>query len=69
MQAIPTVSLFITYSDLIYARGRDCRQDFDGRLTVSDAIDLTRETDDEAIISSYRVNNLRVRGYLPGGIA
>ena len=69
MQAVPTVSLFITYPDLIYARGRDCRQDFDGRRSVSDAVNLTLEIDDEAIISSYRVNNLRVRGYLPGGIA
>jgi len=69
MQATPTVSLFITYPDLIYVRGRDCRQDFDGRRSVSDAVNLTLEIDDEAIISSYRVNNLRVRGYLPGGIA
>jgi hypothetical protein len=69
MQTVPTVSLFIIYPDLLYARGRDCRQDFDGRRSVSDAVNLTLGIDSEAIVSSYRVDNLRVRGYLPGGIA
>jgi len=69
MQAIPTVSLFITYPDLIYSGGHHCRQDFDGRRSVDDAVNLIVGIDSEAIVSSYRVNNLRVRGCLPGGIA
>ena len=69
MEAPSVVALFITYSDLVYCGGRHCRQLFDNRRSVSDAVDLTLSIDGEAIITAYLTNNGKVRGYLPGGIA
>lgn len=69
MPTFSTVSLFITYPDLVYSGGRRCRQDFDGRRSVSDAVDLTLSIDKEAIIAAYLTNKGRVRAYLPGGAA
>ena len=69
MQAPSVVALFITYPDLVYSGGRHCRQLFDNRRSVSDAVDLTLGIDGEAIVAAYLANNGKVRGYLPGGIA
>lgn len=69
MQAPSVVALFITYPDLIYSGGRHCRQLFDDRRSVSDAVDLALSIDGEAIIAAYLTNKGRIKGYLPGGIA
>lgn len=69
MQAPSVVALFITYPDLVYSGGRRCRQDFDARRSVSDAVDLTLSIDKEAIIAAYLTNKGHVRAYLPGGAA
>ena len=69
MQAPSVVALFITYPDLVHSGGRHCRQLFDNRRSVSDAVDLTLGVDGEAIVAAYLTNQGRVKGYLPGGIA
>jgi hypothetical protein len=69
MSTLPTVSLFITYPELVYSGGRYCRQLFEGRRSVSDAVDVTLSIDREAIIAAYLTSNGRVRAYLPGGAA
>ena len=69
MQAPSVVALFITYPDLVYSGGRYCRQLFDDRRSVSDAIDLTLSIDREAIIAAYLTTKGRVKAYLPGGAA
>lgn len=69
MQPPSVVALFVTYPDLVYSGGRYCRQLFDNRRSVSDAVDLTLGIDREAVITAYLTSQGRVKGYLPGGIA
>lgn len=69
MSTTPTVSLFITYPDLVYSGGRRCRQDFDDRRSISDAVRFTLSLDRKAIVAAYFTSKGHVKGYLPGGIA